>query len=319
MIFIVIAAAIAVILCAVAFVNRRLSAKALAALEVPGKLIKAENGSVIHAYVEGEGKYTLVMLSGWGTACPYADFKPFADMMSKHCRVMILELPGYGFAKDTDAPRNLENYDIEISAALNYFGIKENVILMPHSYSGIATFDYSKKHPDVVCALFNDDCSVPPYYYYLHIAKPASFTARVECFLARNFGRTLLAGVVKKITAGEIQEPYRDMYTTFSQARLGNRTVMAESDHFDDVIRPTLWEKYDEDLHVVSLIAPDKKDFDPKFLKTIGMTWLEMHEIMVSNPKIQRCVVIEGSNHYIHQSHAAEMEKLAVELLEELG
>ena len=314
-----IAAAIVIALIVIAAINRKQSAKAFAQLPVPGKLVKAENGSVMHVAVMGEGKYTLVMLSGWGTASPYADFMPFAEMMSGHCRVMILELPGYGFAKDTDAPRNLDNYEIEISAALNYFGIKENVILMPHSYSGIATFDYSRKHPDVVKALFNDDCSVPPYYYYLHIAKPASTMAKIEIFLARNFGKTLLKGVMKKTVAAEIKEPYREMYTAISQARLGNRTVMAESDHFDNVIRPLLWEKYDKDLHVVSLLAPDKEGFDGKLLDSVGMTWKEMHEAMISNPKIQKCVMVEGSTHYIHQTHAQEMERYALELLEELG
>jgi pimeloyl-ACP methyl ester carboxylesterase len=318
----IILAVIAAILVIVAIINRKQSAAAYAALKVPGDLIKISDGLTVHAVSMGEGKYTMVMLSGWGTACPYADFYPLAEKIARHCRVIVLEVPGYGFAPDTDAPRTLDNYDREISETLRYYGIKDNVILMPHSYSGIFTFDYAKKHPDVVCALFNDDASTCHQYGDKDMGVLVNIILGVERFLVLNFGRIPFDKVMRKGTAEQLNVPkeYSDMFVTVQQHRLANKTQSAETgEQWKKNMKENLGKKYAEDLYVVNMIAvDDKAKEDERLKKSTGFTWKEAHEDLTSNPAIQKVVVMKGAQHYIHHTHADEMEKLAVELIEDL-
>jgi hypothetical protein len=288
-------------------------------IEPPGDLIEVRPGEYLHGLSMGEGKYTMVMLSGMGTPCPCADFYPLAKAISKHCRVIILELPGYGFASLTDAPRTLENYEFEIKTGLDYYGLKENVILMPHSYTGVMALDYSAKHPDVICALFNDDVST-------------GFQCKLPTSSFKNAMSKFLMSVLSKYSAltsdKTIEKETKDLPEEFKKYakaivynRYCNKVVIEESEVFPGICAQVEGQKYREDLHVINMVAlSDKggkraKEFDEK----VRMSWLETHKALETNPEIQRTVEIPGATHYIHHGHVPEMEKLAVEPLEQLG
>ncbi len=312
---------IVMILCIVAYINRKKVSADLAALEIPGELINISNGSIVHAASMGEGKYTMVMLSGMGTSSPYADFHVLAEKISQHCRVIILEVPGYGFAPVTDAPRTLENYEKEISETLQHFGIKDNVILMPHSYSGIFAYDYAKKHPETVCALFNDDASVWHQYYLREGSGIMGFIISIEKFLIVNFGKIPFDKTIRKMVAQEnnISEEYRDIYVTIMRNNVLNRNVREEEKNFKTWMKPYLNTKYDEDLYVVNMVVHYENDkTDNLMKKQCGFNWKEAHEDLISNPEIQKIVEMYGAEHYIHHTHVNEMEELAVELIDSL-
>ncbi len=313
-------AVIVAILAVVAFINRKKAAAALTALEIPGERIKISNGSTVHAVSMGDGKYTFVMLSGWGTASPYADFLPLAEKLCQHARVIILELPGYGFAPVTDAPRNLYNYEAEIRETLQHFRIENNIILMPHSYSGIMTYHYAKKHPDSVCALFNDDASVWHQYYLKTPKGIINLIIGLEKYLILNYGRIPFNNYLKKKIAQEsvLSGKHLDMYVTIMQNNILNRTIEEEDKFFTKNMEPYLNTKYDENLYVVNMIAVSEEKEEEMFKSMCGYTWQEAHEDLISNPEIQKIAVMEGAKHYIHHTHADEMEKLAVELIEDL-
>jgi len=314
---IIVLLAVIAILAILALVNRRMAAKAMEGIEPPGDLIEVRPGEYLHGLSMGEGKYTMVMLSGMGTPCPCADFYPLAKAISKHCRVIILELPGYGFASLTDAPRTMENYEKEIKTGLDYYGLKENVILMPHSYTGVMTFDYAKKHPDVVCALFNDDASTG---FQCKLPRNESFALKILIFLMRHYAAFILRRNIAEETKGLPPEYVR--YTkAITYNRYYNKVVASESDAFPALCAEIEGQKYDEALHVINMLglADKTEKREEYFKKHIGMNWRETHEALISNPAIQSCVVIPGAVHYIHHGHVPEMEKLAVELLEQLG
>ena len=312
---------IVIILFIVGYINRKKVSEDLAALEIPGELINISNGSTVHAVLLGRGKYTMVMLSGMGTSSPYADFHALAEKISQHCRVIILEVPGYGFAPVTDAPRTLENYEKEISETFQHFGINDNVILMPHSYSGIFTYDYAKKHPETVCALFNDDASVWHQYYLTEGSGIMGFIISVEKFLIINYGKIPFDKTIRKMVVKEnnISEEYLDTYVTIMQSNVLNRNVMEEEKNFKNWMKPYLNTKYDENLYVVNMVVHYENDkTDNLMKKQCGFNWKEAHEDLISNPAIQKTVEMYGAQHYIHHTHVNEMEELAVELIDSL-
>jgi len=304
-----------------AIINRTVCDNKFRELDAPGDMIEIRPGESIHAVSLGEGKYTVVMFSGLGTPCPYADFHELAEKLSAFCRVIIPELPGYGFSSLTDAPRTFENYDREITTVLDYYGVKENVILMPHSYSGLFTFDYAKRHRDVVCGLLNEDASVWPQLKLWAQPRsiPESVKSKLQDIGARYYGTIFMNKLIDKFFPDK-GDPYTHMVHEMAYVRIGNKTVGAESDALK-VMSEMLWgQKYDEDLPVLNMIASSEESakVDERFLKEAGMTWPQMHEVLVSNEAIQKMVKINGAEHYIHHGHTDDIVKLAGWFIEDL-
>ncbi len=306
-----------------ALINKSLAEKDLKALKAPGDLIEIRPGEYLHALSMGEGKYTIIMLSGLGTPCPCMDFKPLAEKLSEFCRVIILELPGYGFSSLTEAPRNAENYDKEISACLDHFGIKENVILMPHSYSGIMTFDYAIKHPDVIVGLCNDDASSPQQWkLWENRPKPRDpkiIKMMVQGFLFKYFGRLFMRKQTALFTVGLTDAEDKKMAVACAFANYDNKVIKAEDEGLKAMSKALFGRKYPEDLHVLNMVANKDGEISDMMKKYTGLNWKEMHDELISNPAIQKTVEIENAEHYIHHTHAERMAELAKEFVESLG
>lgn len=313
--------AIAAIPAIPALINRSICDSKFSKLEAPGDMIEIRPGEYIHAVSLGEGKYTVVMFSGLGTPCPYADFYELAEKLSGFCRVIIPELPGYGFSSLTDAPRTYENYDMEITAVLDYYGVKENVILMPHSYSGLFTFDYAKKHRDVVCGLLNEDASVWPQVKLFSQSKltPEAIKSKLMEIGAKYYGALFMNKMIGKFFP-DSSDPYTHIVHEMAYVRVGNKTVSAESDALKTMCDNLLGQKYDEDLPVLNMVALNENSakMDERFLNEAGMTWPQMHEALVSNEAIQKMVRVKGAQHYIHHGHTDEIVKLAGWFIEDL-
>ena len=59
------------------------------------------NGHRMNVSVKGEGRQTIVFLSGAGIASPILDFKNLSDSLSKKYKVIVVERAGYGFSQDS--------------------------------------------------------------------------------------------------------------------------------------------------------------------------------------------------------------------------
>ena len=118
------------------------------------------DGKDMNVFIQGEGKETIVLLPGYGTAAPALDFKPLIDELSPFYKVVVIEPFGYGLSDLTEKERSTENIVSEIHEALQQLHI-ERYILMGHSISGLYGLDYVNKYPDEVSAFVGLDSSVP--------------------------------------------------------------------------------------------------------------------------------------------------------------
>ena len=118
-------------------------------IKMPGDKIEVYDNEFIHSVRMGSGNYTVVFLPGMGTASPYYDYYKLASLVSKNNQVIVIEPFGYGFSDDIDKERTLDNYEYELSKELDYYNVKDNIILLGHSYSGLSNLNYSKKHEEV--------------------------------------------------------------------------------------------------------------------------------------------------------------------------
>ena len=117
-----------------------------------GTLVEV-HGKKMHVYSEGEGKKTIVLMSGLGSIAPSIDFKPLIKEFKKDFKVVVVEPFGYGFSDETSKERSVENIVAETRTALKEANIDGPYILMPHSISGIYAQYYAEVYPKEVEAI----------------------------------------------------------------------------------------------------------------------------------------------------------------------
>lgn len=153
--------------------------------EALGKLVEV-NGHKMHVFYTGQGKDTLVFMSGHGTSCPTLDFKPLWSILSSEYKIAVVERAGYGWSEATNTSRSLDVVLEETRKALKLSNMKEPFILVPHSVSGLEAIYWAQKYPNEVKAIIGLDSAIPEVYDEANIAKmPSTRVISIMGFLAK--------------------------------------------------------------------------------------------------------------------------------------
>ena len=83
----------------------------------PGNIVEV-NGNKMSIYTEGEGRETLVFMSGGGTCSPILDFKSLYSKLNDDYRIVVIEKFGYGFSDIVDERRDIDTILIDSREAL---------------------------------------------------------------------------------------------------------------------------------------------------------------------------------------------------------
>lgn len=127
-----------------------------------GSMVEVNNHK-IHVFSKGEGKKTVVFSPGWGVACPYADFYPLMNEVSKYAKTVIYDRPGYGWSEVTDASRDIDEIAKEMHEALVKSGAKPPYILVGHSLGCLEVLRYTQMYHDEVDGVVLIDGRSPEY------------------------------------------------------------------------------------------------------------------------------------------------------------
>lgn len=157
---IVIAALIVVIF----IYNRIMIASEESLVEKPiGQYVEVD-GHRMNIFTEGEGKHTLLFLSGSGTAVPVLDFKSLYSLLDHDYKIVVIEKFGYGFSDVVDSERSFDTILRQDREALTKAGIEGPFILCPHSMSGLEAIMWAQDHPEEVEAIVGLDMVIPRFY-----------------------------------------------------------------------------------------------------------------------------------------------------------
>lgn len=144
------------------FEHRKLIAEEKEKYPAPGKMVEVED-TKLHVYAEGEGKQTLVFMSGLGTVSPYYDFKVLFEKLTADYRIAVVERAGYGWSEISSADRDLDTVLNETRTALKLAGEKAPFVLFPHSLAGLEAIYWSNLYPEEVTAVIGLDPLVPGF------------------------------------------------------------------------------------------------------------------------------------------------------------
>lgn len=198
-----------------------------------GEMVEVD-GHEMCVYSKGEGKHTLVFLSGSGTVSPILDFKGLYSLFEDDYRIVVIEKFGYGFSDIVDDDRSFDTILRQDRDALSKLGINGPYVLCPHSMSGLEAILWAQKYPDEVEAIVGLDMSVPKAYESYDVKG----TERLEKLAA--FGREL--GIVRLFyTDSSLPDSLSDdekaIYRAIGAKIAVNDDVINEGLSIPDVIR----------------------------------------------------------------------------------
>ncbi len=103
------------------------------------------------AYVDvGKGPQTLVLIHGLGSYMP--SWRNNVAALSKHARVVALDLPGYGQSDKPLAPYSMGYFVAKIRGLLEALDV-HHPVLVGHSMGGQIAMTYALQHPEDVAGL----------------------------------------------------------------------------------------------------------------------------------------------------------------------
>lgn len=307
-------------------IHHLLSARENARFAEIGQTVQV-NGAAMRLYATGAGDRTIVMLSGLGTRSPIVDFMPLAERLGEHCRVVIVEYPGYGFSEDVDTPRGNANIIAEVRAALQAGGFAPPYVLMPHSISGIYALYYAVTYPEEVEAIIGIDPSMPDQskpYASAYAGIPDGTVRMMQALDFFGIRRLIALTPFYNETSGMEQggaysQEQLDRIRVLYSQRAVSRALASENNLLVVNTQALYDVKYPQELAVFSFLSTDSlevfqslSESDPAY-----QTWDALHAAAVTNDAIQQMATLEGP-HYLHWTQAGEIARRTVEFLEKL-
>jgi hypothetical protein len=271
MIFIIIAAVIAVCMLSGAILQTTHFKGQLEQTKPYGQLVKVYDGQM-HVYAMGNGTKTIVLLPGMGIPLPCADFAPLMRKLSDNYTVVCVEYFGVGFSGETARPRTCANYVEETRTALSQAGFKAPYVLMPHSISSIYSEYYAAQYPEEVEAIISLDGTSTAYYAKMPaILKAVLPLAKFQQAIGTT---SLLAPLIvnKKdlLAKGYTEKEISDMIV-FAGFAL-NDTVLEQILNSSEFIKQTMDLPFPESIPYFKVISKQTLETPNKQLKQTKMT-----------------------------------------------
>jgi len=117
----------------------------------PQTLVPIFNGRRLNLVCVGEGKPTVLLLSGLGGGT--FDWRGVQPEMGKDTRVCAYDRAGYGFSDPSPEPGDVLHALLDLRALLHSGRISLPVVLVAHSLSGVYAVAYAKRYPEDVAAM----------------------------------------------------------------------------------------------------------------------------------------------------------------------
>ena len=250
----------------------------------------AVDGKNMNVMIQGEGKETIVLIPGFGTASPALDFKPLIDQLSPHYKVVVVEPFGYGLSDVTDKPRTVDNITNEIHEALQQLKINK-YILMGHSISGIYGLDYVNKYPNEVTAFAGIDSSFP--------TQPTEVmdTESVSILQKSGFYRLLVKLNPTQIMTPDVNEATKEQIKMITLKNMMNPDIVSEAQLLPTNFKAVQGLQFPKNLPVIFFLVKDDPDIK---------NWTIQHEEQIKNSLHGKIVLLDGT-HYLHYTQSKVM------------
>ena len=259
-----------------------------------GKRIKAYGqkmpvfDSQMNVKIDGQGKQTIVLLTGFGTAAPALDFTPMIEELKKDYQVVTIEPFGYGLSGQTERARTSDNMVAEIQSVVEQLNL-ETYILMGHSISGIYSLNYANTYPDEVKAFVGIDSSTS------HQAWPGVDDSLIK--FASNSGLLRLVTKVSPPDSSYLDQETAEQMRMLTMKNSGNETVSRELSELGNSFELANSQRFPKTTPVLLFVAISEET---------RPDWVKLHEDTVAGLDHGKVIELPG-DHYLHHTQAPKM------------
>lgn len=276
--------------------------------------VELENGDVVNLYVVGNGDKTIVILPGYGVQTPIIVYKNLAERLKNNYRVVIVEYPGYGFAKNTEEERTNKNIAKDIKEALELEEIFGTYILMPHSISNLYAMKFVELYPESVEAIISIDGDYPALINEQEGLKEVKDTIK-NMKIASTLEYT---GFARLLSYAKPETYYIDLmekdefindedikiYRRLIGSNYLNKSMKNEMKNLEANMKELNDYKYPQNLPVLEILSTNtKKRYDEIYSKD---KLYQFANSVISNNQLQKVVEINGK-HFLNLSNPDEI------------
>ncbi|HET8993966.1 MAG TPA: alpha/beta hydrolase, partial [Rhodococcus sp. (in: high G+C Gram-positive bacteria)] len=267
--------------------------------------------------VQGSGPRTIVLMPGLGTPEPILGFAPLAERLAEQNTVVTIEPFGLGLSDGTDVPRTSGAIVDETRSALRELGLSGPYVLMPHSISGLYAMWWATHHPDEVAALVGLDDErytsdgaqgSPDWPSWMASVNAVGGTRDLIALDESTDYLGLVADYRDSLgDAGEYTTDQQDLYLR-AYSWVLNPTMLDEMAHEAENVRTAEGAVFPPTLPTLSILTASSVEVEPE--------WEPVHRAAISNPAIQKVMVMDG-HHYLFHAHAAAIAEMTRQFLDE--
>ncbi|MEO2213339.1 alpha/beta hydrolase [Paenibacillus amylolyticus] len=245
------------------------------------------DGKNMNVLIQGEGKETIVLLPGYGTATPVLDFKLLIDQLSPYYKVVAVEPFGYGLSDETEKERTTENIVSEVHEALQQLDIHQ-YMLMGHSIAGIYGIDYVNKYPDEVTAFVGIDSSVST-----QPGMDAKLPTKMFAFLKKSGLQRLVVKFGEDPYTGlPFDEHTVEQMKMLSSKNSNSSTMLNEMDHIASNFKGAQGLTFPKDLPLLLFVQANNEGVEG---------WIPLHEGQIKDSVHGKVITMDGE-HYLHHT-----------------
>ncbi|WP_144495785.1 alpha/beta fold hydrolase [Bacillus sp. WP8] len=279
-----------VFLATVYFVNLISNEREKGKIEDYGQKVLVD-GKQMNVLIQGDGKETIVLLPGYGTASPVLDFMPLVNELSPYYRVVVIEPFGYGLSDDTDKVRTSQNIVDEIHECLQKLNIKKYT-LMGHSIFGIYGLEYVNQYEKEVKAFVGIDNSVPKQ------ETDELPVSSLQLLHQSGFYRLIVKMNPDQLVMPNVDDQTKDQIKMLTFRNFLDESQASEAENFRNNFNNAQRLDFPKNLPVVFYLADQTEEETP--------SWKPMHEDLLKNVDHGKVVTFEGG-HYLHHTKSKEI------------
>ena len=292
------------------------------------------HGKKVSTLVEGDGRYTVVILGSESDPCPTLDYRPLTErLLSKETedgkklfRTVTIDFPGKGFSEDSDEERTLSFFTDTIHETLKSLKVDEKFILVADQASALYAFDYMNTYPDDVSAFVGFNPYFPSlarHYlegnfrnddeYAWYLKRLVRYEQMDQKFLCATGYVRFQSPVYNYLFYGSgLGDDYDIMEDMYIKRYMQKAQVNEELHLYENTVSLKGY-RFPEDLPISILLADDIRDHD-----YFELDWRKEYNKIITNTDIQTVSIIEGDPGAVFDNpsiFARKIEVLADELL----
>ncbi|WP_291581923.1 alpha/beta fold hydrolase [Clostridium sp. UBA6640] len=285
----------------------------------------------LECLIEGTGEKTVVIVPGMG--CSFYPWLSIANEISKYAKVVSFHRTGYGSSDAHIESSTTEIATVDLHALLEKLNIKENIILVGHSYGGLCVQHFARVYPKKICGVVLVDSSSVDGYKFNELHLPVSDKTEGDDIFIKEWTRyskytkeQLENELKPSLSAKELQLPsevqnrildflvnpelYRNTLSELIDLRIGVRKIK-DTGSFPQVPLKILVR--DTEYNINESI---KADGIPRVeAESIENLWRDLSLELKQLSDKSEIKFIENSGHCIHEDNPEEVIKAIKDLI----